>query len=255
MTTPNNTGPNNTGPSNAGVVVFSRYNSTRLPGKALLDMGGRSLLGRILDRLRHVQRADKLIVATSDQDTDDALAAFVEAEPNVDLYRGPLDNVSGRALGCMRAFDLDVMVRICGDSPFEIPAMIDDMLARQAARGADLVTNVQDRTFPSGLSVEVIAREAYERAYALMTDPLDLEHVTRFFYQHPDDFFIENVVSQSDADLTRLNLCVDTAQDRERAAWIMAELGDGFERAELAELIRIAEAWYATHPEDTVKAT
>jgi len=213
------------------------------------------LLGRLLERLRHVQSADKLIVATSDQGSDDALAEFVKAEPNVDLYRGPLNDVSGRALGCMRAFGLDVMVRICGDSPFEIPAMIDDMLLRQAASGADLVTNVQDRTFPSGLSIEVIAREAYERAYALMTDPMDLEHVTRYFYQNPTDFFIENVVSQADRDLTRLNLCVDTAQDRDRAAWIMAELGNGFEHAGLAELIRVAEAWYVAHPEDTVKAT
>jgi len=119
-----------TRPSIKGVVVFSRYNSTRLPGKALLDLGGKPLLGRILERLRHVQSADKLIVATSDQGSDDALAEFVKAEPNVDLYRGPLNDVSGRALGCMRAFGLDVMVRICGDSPFEIPAVIDDMLLR-----------------------------------------------------------------------------------------------------------------------------
>ncbi|MFC1673821.1 cytidylyltransferase domain-containing protein [Pseudomonadota bacterium] len=238
-----------------GVVVFSRYNSTRLPGKALKDMGGRPLLGRILDRLRGVRSADKLIVATSDLQSDDALAAFVEGEAGVELFRGSLDDVSGRALECMRAHNLDVLVRICGDSPFEIPAMIDDMVARREASDADLVTNVQDRTYPSGLSVEVIARAPYERAYAAMSDAQDLEHVTRYLYRHPDDFQIENVASGRGQDLTRLNLCVDTADDFARATWIIDRLGDDFESAGLELLIACAEAWYVHHPEDTGKAT
>ena len=238
-----------------GIAVFSRFSSTRLPGKALLDMGGRPLLGRIVDRLKGCRAADLLIVATSDEASDDALAAFVAGEPGVELYRGPLDDVSGRALGCMRAFDLDVMVRICGDSPFEIPAMIDRMIERREALGADLVTNVQDRSFPAGLSIEVISRQAYERAYPLMREADDLEHVTRYLYQHPGDFTIDNVVADAHGDLTRLNLCVDTAQDMERARWIVAQLGSDFATAGLEELIALAEQWYANHPEDTGKAT
>lgn len=238
-----------------GVVVFSRFSSTRLPGKALIDMGGRPLLGRILDRLRHIRLAEKLIVATSDQDSDNDLADFVDSEAGVELFRGSLENVSGRALGCMRAFDLDVMVRICGDSPFEIPSMIDAMLELQEQTGADLVTNVQDRTYPSGLSVEVMTRDAYERAYVHMSDPQDFEHVTRYFYRHPQDFRIKNVVSEGDSDLTRLNLCVDTALDMERATWIMNELGSSFDNAPLADVIRIAEDWYDRHPDDHGKAT
>ena len=238
-----------------GVVIFSRYSSSRLPGKALMDMGGRPLLGRIIDRLRRVQRANKLIVATSDEPSDDVLERFVEGEAGVELFRGALDDVSGRALECMRAFDLDIMVRICGDSPFEIPAMIDDMLERQEQSGADLVSNVQDRTFPSGLSVEVVTREAFERAYAKMTEQLDFEHVTRYLYRHPQDFHIENVLSGKGRDLTRLNLCVDTAGDMERASWIVQKLGSNASHADLGDLIATAEAWYALHPEDTVKAT
>lgn len=242
-------------PAIKGVVVFSRYSSRRLPGKALMDMGGRPLLGRIIDRLRHVQNADTLIVATSDEPSDDALARFVEGEDGVELFRGSLDDVSGRALACMRAFDLDVMVRICGDSPFEIPAMIDDMVERQERSGADLVTNVQDRTFPSGLSVEVVTHDAFERAYAHMTEPQDFEHVTRYLYRHPQDFRIENVLSGKGRDLTKLNLCVDTAADMERASWITKKLGNDAPHAGLGDLIAAAEAWYVQHPEDTVKAT
>ncbi|MBL4615610.1 MAG: NTP transferase domain-containing protein [Magnetovibrio sp.] len=238
-----------------GVVIFSRLNSSRLPGKALLDMDGRPLLGYLIDRLRYIKNADRVIVATSDETSDDTLAAFVEQQDGISLYRGCLDDVSGRALGCMRAFDLDVMVRICGDSPFEIPAMIDHMIELREDNDAELLTNVQDRTYPSGLSVEVVSRDAYERAYSQMSEAVDFEHVTHYFYQHPKQFKIVNVVREDGGDLTHLNLCVDTAQDLKRASWIAQHLGDNLEHAGLEELIAATEAWYTEHPEDRGKAT
>lgn len=238
-----------------GVVIFSRMTSSRLPGKALLDMGGRPLVGRIIDRLRGVRTAHKLIVATSTAASDDALAAFVENEEGVELFRGSLDDVSGRTLACMRAFDLDALVRICGDSPFEDATMVDAMIALLKSSGADISTNVYDRTYPSGLSIEAFTREAYERAYPKMSDPLDFEHVTYYLYQHPEIFKIENAAIEGGGDLTHLNLCVDTPFDLVRTTWIAKQLGEGFADAHMADLIKVAEAWYAEHPEDIGKAT
>ena len=237
-----------------GVVIFSRMTSSRLPGKALVDMGGRPLLGRIIDRLHGVRKAHKLIVATSDDDSDDALAAFVEKEDGVDLFRGSLDDVSGRTLACMRAFDLDAMVRICGDSPFEDATMVDAMIALLQTSGADIATNVFDRTYPSGLSVEVFTRAAYERAYPQMSEPNDFEHVTYYLYQHPESFKIENAAVEGGVDLTHLNLCVDTPLDLMRTTWIAEQLGTGVGDACVADLIKVTEAWYANHLEDTAKA-
>ena len=231
-----------------GVVIFSRMTSSRLPGKALVDMGGRPLLGRIIDRLHGVRKAQKLIVATSDDDSDDALAAFVDNEDGVELFRGSLDDVSGRTLACMRAFDLDAMVRICGDSPFEDTTMVDAMIDLQISSGADIATNVFDRTYPSGLSIEVFTRVAYERAYPQMSEPNDFEHVTYYLYQHPESFKIENALVEGGADLTHLNLCVDTSEDLRRTTWIANKLGEQFKRAGVAEVIEVAEAWYVEHP-------
>lgn len=238
-----------------GVVVFSRLSSRRLPGKALMDMGGRPLVGRIFDRMRQVDRADKVILATSNETSDDALAAFVGKEPGVDVFRGDLNDVSARTLACMQAFDLDHLVRICGDSPFEVPAMVDELIDLHLQSGADITTNVYDRTFPSGLSVEVVSREAYERAYPMMRKAEDFEHVTYFLYQHAHLFEIESVLSDHVGDLTALNLCVDTAADFERASWIAKQLGERCALAGVDELISVAEQWYALHPEDTAKAT
>ena len=47
-----------------GAIIFSRYTSSRLPGKALVDIAGRCLLGRVLDRSKLVKGIDHVILAT-----------------------------------------------------------------------------------------------------------------------------------------------------------------------------------------------
>ena len=50
-----------------GAIIFSRFSSQRLPGKALIDIQGRELLGRVIDRSRHIKNIDEIIVATSSE--------------------------------------------------------------------------------------------------------------------------------------------------------------------------------------------
>ncbi len=228
-------------------VVFSRFSSSRLPGKALLDIAGRPLLGRVLDRVCQAKKADRVIVATSVDTSDDVIEDFARKE-GVAVFRGSLDDVSERALACMRAYDLDVLVRICADSPFIDPSLIDTVIDLRARTEADVASNVFCRSFPAGQSVEVVTREAFERAYPRMSSPAHFEHVTKFFYEHPADFRIENLRSAG-GDLTALNLCVDTQDDARRATWIARRLESGMGSNSLQALIETAEAWYARHPQ------
>ena len=78
-------------------LIFSRYSSQRLPGKALMDIYGRCLLGRVIDRTKLIKGIDKIIVATSSDESDDPIIKFLERE-DVYIYRGSLDNVFSRAL-------------------------------------------------------------------------------------------------------------------------------------------------------------
>ena len=63
-----------------GAIIFSRYASERLPGKALLDISGRCLLGRVIDRTKFIEGIDHIIVATSSNEEDDVIASFVKKE-------------------------------------------------------------------------------------------------------------------------------------------------------------------------------
>lgn len=228
-----------------GLIVFARLDSRRLPGKALRDIVGRPLLGHVLDRVRAVEPRLPVVVATSERALDDPIAAFAEAE-GVGLCRGSAGDVLGRALACAEAFGFAAVVRISGDSPFIDPALIGQCVARfEAARPRlDLVTNIMPRSYPHGVSVEVIATEALRAAAADAETTDEREHVTPFLYRNTARFRIENVAAP-DGRYQGVSLAVDEPRDLEKAAWIAAALGTRAAGAPLDEVVALARRFDA----------
>jgi len=221
-------------------VVFARMDSQRLPGKALLPLAGRPLLARVLDRV--LRARFPVIVATSDRTLDDPIAALAAAE-GVSCFRGDADDVAGRALACADAHRLDALIRISGDSPFIDPALIEavaDLFA--AGPDTEIATNVHPRSFPTGESVEVIARTALARIAAETRDPADREHVTRYPYAHPARFRLANHAACG-TNYGGLNLTVDTPDDVKRAEWMLAAGADA--AAPLAAVVATARRYEA----------
>jgi spore coat polysaccharide biosynthesis protein SpsF len=225
-----------------GLVVFARMGSKRLPRKALRDVAGRPLLGRVLDRARRVPGVT-LVVATTDRPEDNELAAFADVE-GVPVYRGADADVAGRALGCARHFGFARFGRITGDSPFLDPEMFARLFAMHEERSLDVATNVFPRSFPPGLSAEVITTEAMARVVAETEAAYDREHVTPYIYDNPGRFMIGNVAAPPSLS-ARVKLAVDDEADRERAAWIMSRLGARAMTAHVGEIVEHALAYEA----------
>ena len=144
----------------SAVLLLARLDSRRLPGKGLVDLGGRPLLGRTVDRIRRCSAVADIVLATSDRSVDDPLAAFAAAE-DIPCYRGDAADVAGRCLAAMDAHGLDWFIRICGDSPFLDPAVTDAVAkAFVSAPEPDIATNVHPRGFPIGASAEAVSRPA-----------------------------------------------------------------------------------------------
>src|ERR1700761_5801083 len=98
-------------------VLQDRMSSTRLPGKVMAEVAGQPMLLRQIERLRRCERLDGILVATSMDPSDDALAAFL-ALSDIPLHRGPLDDVLARYDGAIQALALsDIVVRLTGDCP------------------------------------------------------------------------------------------------------------------------------------------
>lgn len=192
-----------------GIIIQARFSSRRLPGKVLQPLLGKPLLGWLIERMQAVPEADRVIVATSDAADDRAVADYAR-RCSAAVHRGPLDDVLRRFREAAEEFALDVAVRVSGDSPLLDPALVSEALSL-CETGVDLVSNVTERTFPKGQSVEAISVAALRRVDAGAGTPDEREHVTPYLYAHPQAFRIRSFRSASPAPGVRL--CVDTPED------------------------------------------
>ena len=224
------------------LVLLARLDSSRLPGKQLKPLGNTTVLGLMLDRVRHCRHDLPVILATSDRTIDDPLADFAE-DRGIGCYRGDIANVAGRCLACMEENGLDWFVRLCADSPFADPDLIASVIDAYLEGGCDIATNVFPRTSPIGASVEIVSRAAMEHICRATDDMAFLEHVTLYAYRHLDKFRIRNVGDESGA-YGDLSISVDTADDLAMAQWITSHL-DAPAMAPLEEIVALARRWRA----------
>tara|TARA_B100001123_G_scaffold362532_1_gene419746 strand:+ start:2295 stop:2981 length:687 start_codon:yes stop_codon:yes gene_type:complete len=209
------------------VIIFSRLGSSRLPGKALKVISGKTLIDRVVDRVLKVKGQPMVVVAASENCADDGLVEHLQRR-GIDVFRGPSEDVAARAGLCADYFKLDQFVRISGDSPFIEPGLIDLGLERAYNEEIDLVTNVFPRTFPAGASVEIIRTKAFKKVLECANDPYDREHITSYFYKNPNEFRIANFLSP-DCTLGKINLAVDTIDDLKRACWMIETFGENLD--------------------------
>lgn len=204
-------------------IIQARLSSVRLPGKVLRDLCGRPLLGRVLDRLSNAKMLSNIIVATSNDGGDDAIADFCAAE-GVRCYRGCLDDVADRLRQAAQREAADAFVRISGDSPLIDPALVDQAIQYYQLRESDLVTNVFVRSFPKGQSVEVLRFKVFEQLCDTYIRADQKEHVTKGFYENPYPFRIVNFTSGMQAGA--FNLSVDTEDDFKRIETLIDTVPD-----------------------------
>ncbi len=195
-----------------GVIVLCRYNSSRLPGKILIDIHGKPVLAYILERLGGSRLASEIVVATSDQPADDPIEAYCNLH-DVPVFRGSLDNVSQRFADCSRSFAFEYAVRINGDNLFTDTRLVDHAIGLATNNGYDLVSNVDRRTYPSGMSVEVVRTAFYDDLIRHFDKPEHFEHVTSYIYAHADAGRFHFFYNEEFRAAHRLKLALDCEDD------------------------------------------
>lgn len=194
-----------------GAVIQVRYNSTRLPGKVMLELpfgSGKSLLAVLTERLLTVKGLD-VIIATSNQADDDPIAAEAD-KLGVKLYRGSKDNVLDRYCEAAKTFGLDHVIRITGDNPIVLTDIIRKNIDAHIDGGYDYTRNIN---LPYGTSFEIASAEALYRSREMVTDEQDMEHVTTFIKKNPDIFSINEMNHFPEQDFTGIRLTVDYPAD------------------------------------------
>lgn len=213
------------GPSHDRVVavVQARTGSTRLPGKVMLPLGGRPVLGWVIRAAQAAAGVDQVVVATSTAAGDDAVADLAE-ELGVAVVRGSEDDVLSRFVLAQEATEADAVVRLTADCPLLDPALIAQVVAAwRADPTLGYVATTLVRTLPRGLDVELVSSDALHLADR-HAERHHRVHVTSWLYTEPGRCRALGIVVAPDSH--DLRVTVDTAVDVELLTAVVAELGD-----------------------------
>ena len=230
-------------------TVEARMTSSRLPGKVLMPAGGKPLLQILLERLQRVPELDGITLATTVNETDDAVAALGETV-GVEVFRGSEFDVLGRVRGALDQSRADTCVEITGDCPLIDPAIVSDSIAAyiDTRDQFDYVSNSDPhRSVPAGLDVQVFAADALRQLDAESDDPNDREHVSYSFYR-PEagdrwrPRFITHGLADNGADLL---VTLDYAADYALIRQLHEEVSASNSAYGAAELID----WIRAHPD------
>lgn len=219
-------------------ILQARCSSSRLPGKVLVPILGQAMLARQLERLRRTETLDRLVLATSDDRSDDPLESLC-ATLGLPCYRGSLDDVLARFAGAYQAFGpSEHVVRLTGDCPLADPMVIDRVVRHHLETAADYTTNALQPSWPDGLDVEVMRAPVLLRAASEARLPSEREHVTPFIHKHPQWFRVAHL--RGEADWSALRWTVDEPKDLEFVQKVYAALyptNPAFSTADILQLL------------------
>jgi spore coat polysaccharide biosynthesis protein SpsF len=164
-----------------GIITQARTGSTRLPGKILKTIKGKTLLQYHLDRIQ--RSGHTVVVATTVDPKDDVIVDFCK-EKKFPYYRGSEDNVLSRYLEAARQYEFDVIVRVTSDCPLIDPDLVNlgiqEYLALKNERA--YLSNCVVKTYARGFYYEIFSRAILEESAALDTSEQNQEHVTPYLY-------------------------------------------------------------------------
>jgi len=195
----------------AVAIIQARMRSTRLPGKVLVDLGGKTVLEWVVAAAAAIPGSSGVIVATSTAAEDDAVAGWC-ARNAVRVFRGDEDDVLARYAGAAQLDDAEIIVRVTADCPLLDPIEAAKVVAAVATGAFDYACNNEPPTYPDGLDCEAFTRLALDKAVASARRPSEREHVT-LYIRDPANGFRRTNVSCPFGDLNRDRWTLDTLAD------------------------------------------
>ena len=205
-----------------GIIVLCRYNSTRLYGKILKNIKNKPIIQHIIDRLKIVKGNYPIFIATSNQKDDNPIVNYCNKN-KINFFRGSKTNVAYRFLKCAINMELDYAIRINGDNLFTDPYIIDKMIKLTKLKKWIFLTNILDRTFPEGISVEIVKVSKMKKEIENF-NKFEKEHVMPFFDKNLKNDEIFNLKNDKFLNSSKIKLALDTNEDLERFTQVFSNM-------------------------------
>lgn len=247
-----------------GAILRVRMASSRLPGKVLLPAAGKRMLLHTLERLRRSQLLDPIVVATSEDASDDPIVDLCKSA-DAPCFRGSLDDVLDRFYQCATAYQMQHIAEFKGDNPLIDPVVCDQIgkIYLDHVGQYDYVTNNHPPTYPDGQEVEIFPYSALATAWKEAKEPFQREHVTPFIWDQPERFRVLNV--RMDPNLHHERWTLDYPEDYTFLRAVFEGLYPGNPAFSMKDVIRFLDAhpelrkinevhagytWYTAHAQD-----
>jgi len=203
----------------------------------LKDLGGETVLARVVRRLQRSRQIARIIVATTTAPGDEVIVAECDRLQAL-CFRGAEQDVLDRYYQAARANAADAVVRVTSDCPLIDPELVDETVEVFRDKHADYASNVFPRTYPRGLDTEVFSFDALDRAWREAREAHQREHVTPYLYEHPQIFKLASLSGA--ADYSRYRWTLDTREDLELLRAIYSRF-DGRDDFSWKEVLRLME--------------
>lgn len=221
-------------------IIQARMGSTRLPGKVMINIKGKTVLNHIVDRVRYCNNIDKIIVATSTDKRNDIIEKECK-KMNIRCFRGSEEDVLERYYEAANQVCADLIVRITADCPMIDNNVIDKMMEKflrvNRDKKIDYMSNfdVVRNTFPRGMDVEIISMDALKKSYKEAKQYYEREHVTPYIYNNIDKF---NIIGYSNnQDLSEYRFTLDTKEDLNLIEIIYDNLYDNNKKFNMTDIV------------------
>lgn len=216
-------------------IIQARMGSSRLPGKVMMTLGGRSILTYLAQRISRARTLDTILVATTNHLRDEIIVEECETH-GIACFRGDEFDVLGRYVEAATVSRADVIVRVTADNPFTDPDSIDRAVEAIALGGADYAIEMD---LPAGTTGEALTRKALTFIDEVARIPRWREHVTLYAKERPGTMKCAFLAPRPECKHPDLSFTVDERADYEYVRILFDNLPDS--DFELKTLIAIAD--------------
>lgn len=195
-------------------LVQARVGSTRLPGKILKEICGKTILHHEIDRLKKCKEIDEIVIATTDKEDDDKIVNEAK-KLSVKYFRGSENDVLSRFYYSAKENNADIIVRVTSDCPCIDFEILDKMLIyfkdKYKEKQVDYLSNTIKRTYPRGYDIEIFTFSALEKSYINAEKEYEREHVTPYIYDKTNNFL--KLSFENKEDYSKYRVTLDTIED------------------------------------------
>ena len=232
-----------------GAIIQARQGSSRLPGKAMIDIGGKPALQRVVERIGAAKTLDTIVVATTISEKDNPIIELCN-KIGCNYYRGSEDDVLGRVLGAAKKFEINIICEATADCLLIDASHIDTLIAMHGDGSQfDMTMNCLEFTFPRGNEIRVFNREALERVNREVDNNLDREHVSTWMFWNPtgkQNYRVQNWEAPPEQRRPELAYTLDTPEDLELISWLYSFESSGYNLPnglDCREIINLIDAY------------